>query len=599
MAWTFVGISNATTVASGNITLTEPAGCQAGDILVACIAIRDTPAFSMPSGWTQINQQNSGNTESVTISNAIASGLMAWIRRGDATPADRTFTRTAGNVAFGRIVALRSDEGSADFDAQVGITMAAASTSIDSGSGITTAEANEFLVMMIAGADDGSASAYSAATDPTAGWTERADTSTTTGADTHLAVATNEKATAGATGNFTATHSDSARHVIIVAAFKQVAFLRAEAGAYSITGTRVANPGVDLIKTYEANHQIDALGTDVTITGASIGTADVNRKLYIAINQVLNSASGDRTQDSVTVDGASATRVAGTLTTSASAAIWSIAKPTGATADIVISPRGDTGVMRVTIFSALVGAVTESEQASGNASATLQLTGWNATRFGADLVVASGPSDTGGTTDQSFVGARGGEGDEIVFEAIVDDASDPVDPRFGVYTTWHGDAVSSLVQCGYTAGSGSTNAGIGLCGIHIANVLSYTLAGDAGSYAVTGNAANLLYKRIMAANAGSYTVTGTVANLLFNKNLFADAGAYSILGGDATLFKQIIMAADGGLYSYSGSDAGLTIIPRGIWTEEAGVVNNWVEGLILSGTWTEQTPLSNTWTEES
>ena len=593
MAWTFVGISNATTAASGNITLTEPAGCQAGDMLIACISFRSNAAFSMPSGWTQIHQENSGNTENVTISNAIASGLMAYIKRGAATPADRTFTRTGGDVAFGRIVAIRSDEGGVDFDASVGLTMAAASTAVNTVSGITTAEANEFLVFMIGGADDGSASSYAAATDPTTGWTERADTSTTTGADTNLVVATAEKATAGATGAFSATHSDSARHVAIVAAFKQVASLSAEAGTYTTTGVNVTNPGINLVKTYEGNHTIDSVGTDITIDDAPIGTADAERKLFIAINHVVNS-SGSPAQDSLTVDGVAATREAegGTLQFST---IWSIAKPTGTTADIVISPNGTDGIMRVTVFSVIGGTVTEADGTEGNASTTLSIAGWSATRFGMDLLVATGPSDTGGTTNQAPSDGPGD--DQTVFEAIVDDPSDAIDPRFGVYTTWYAGAVNTTLQVGYTAGSGSTNAGCSLAAVHIAALVNTTLVADAGSYAVTGGVANLIYKRIMPANAGSYTITGTAANLLFNKHLPADTGIYDILGNDATLFKSFIITADGGLYSYFGNDAQFAVIPRWTWTEDGALDNNWIENSSLSGSWTEAPTQTNTWTE--
>ena len=72
---------------------------------------------------------------------------------------------------------------------------------------------------------------------PTAGtWLERADSSTTTGADTSLAIFDAIKATAGATGNLTATASLGAGHVVIAAAFK-AASLSAGVGGYTYSGT--------------------------------------------------------------------------------------------------------------------------------------------------------------------------------------------------------------------------------------------------------------------------------------------------------------------------------------------------------------------------
>ena len=66
----------------------------------------------------------------------------------------------------------------------------------------------------------GRSGATDTTTAPSATWRERADSVTTTGADTSLAIFDAVKTAAGATGNLTATASLGAGHVVIAGAFK-------------------------------------------------------------------------------------------------------------------------------------------------------------------------------------------------------------------------------------------------------------------------------------------------------------------------------------------------------------------------------------------
>lgn len=235
---TFVAVGAAghiRTSADGATWVNRPAAVS-GDLLVAAVAYRDTAAFTMPSGWTLVDTQQSSGNVSTTASTAIGSGLMAWIVMGGSAP-DLTFLRSGGNVALGRIVSY-SGNTSSPYDTGVAATLAANGTAVTA-SGITTAEAGELLVMMAAGGDNVDASAFVAATEPSTSsgtgsgslvapstaWKERFDSSTSTGADTFLAVADAVKATAGATGDLQYTASVSSRHVVIAAAFKMAAVL--------------------------------------------------------------------------------------------------------------------------------------------------------------------------------------------------------------------------------------------------------------------------------------------------------------------------------------------------------------------------------------
>lgn len=228
-AWNFVSVGTAAEVASGNLTLNEPSGAASGDLLVACIAYRSNAAFTLPAGWALVaTQQSSGDTDAT---NGIASGVMAYIVRGGSAPS-YAFTRTAGDVARGAVVAYR-DNSPSPYDTGSANTLAVASATVTTGT-FNTAQAGELIVAMVACGDTLTTSAFDAATDPatasgatdtttepTAGtWIERLDSSTGTGADTAIAIADAVRATAGATGTIQATVSAIARHVMIAGAFR-------------------------------------------------------------------------------------------------------------------------------------------------------------------------------------------------------------------------------------------------------------------------------------------------------------------------------------------------------------------------------------------
>ena len=124
----------------------------------------------------------------------------------------------------------------------------------------------------------------------------------------------------------------------------------------------------------------------------------------------------------------------------------------------------------------------------------------------------------------------------------------------------------------------------------------YTIAADGGSFALTGDASNLEFGRLVGANAGSYTLTGAdvtltytpignysitadggsytltgdASNLEFGRLLSAEAGAYTLTGADA--LRDLSMVALGGSYTLTGADVTLTYNGSGATlTAEAGV----------------------------
>ncbi len=231
MAWGVPKIGTLVEDATGNFTLIEPAGVADGDLMVACIAYRGNAAITLPAGWTVVaTAQNSGDTDA---SAGIASGHMAYIVRGANAPA-LICTRTAGDVVLARIISYSGGK-RAPYDTGSANTAASSSATVTTGT-ITTATAGELIVAMTSAGDLYNVSTFDAVTDPATAsgatdtttapangtWIERADNSTSTGADTGLGIADAVRATAGATGEMSAILTNVGRHVMIAGAFKLV-----------------------------------------------------------------------------------------------------------------------------------------------------------------------------------------------------------------------------------------------------------------------------------------------------------------------------------------------------------------------------------------
>ena len=244
--WRFVGVSNVVTVTTTGHTLVTTGIADPllpGDVLIACIGSRIASASSvtLPSGgeWTLVDEELTNNI--LTTTSAIASGTMAICVRGASDP-NLAFTHpTAAAPAMGRLIVYRPVNGVAQKDTQVGSTTATNVTAVST-TGLNTALAGELLVRMLVGGQEVGWSAFDAATDPTTSsgtnsnqtadpiagtWQERADSNTTTGNDMSLAIGDAIRATAGATGNLTATASAGAGHVSITVALILRALVRA------------------------------------------------------------------------------------------------------------------------------------------------------------------------------------------------------------------------------------------------------------------------------------------------------------------------------------------------------------------------------------
>lgn len=322
--WTLVGISTQVEVTSGAIALSEPAGCQAGDILVACISYRSNAAFTTPSGWSNAASQNTGNT-TVNANGSIASARMDYKVRGAGAESGVSWARTGGDLARGAILAYRPTNGVAVFDQATSNTLATQSATVTSGT-MTTVEDGELLVMLGAGASNVTWSAQANATTP-ATWTEHTDAGSTNAADGSLMVASAVQAVKGATGQFSATASATRRHAMIVGAFRVQYSMNAQQGTYAVTGQSTIDPGP----------VIEQLGNpyneDTILSGTSLnrnlGAEAFDRYILVTVGGASETGFSITNWCELLIDDVPMTRLSSAIDTFLATATFGIPWPTG------------------------------------------------------------------------------------------------------------------------------------------------------------------------------------------------------------------------------------------------------------------------------
>jgi hypothetical protein len=234
MAWNAPLIGSVTTVASGNLTLTEPSGAAQNDLLIACIAMKDLAGFTLPSGWAAISEPYTSAAAA-----QIAGYVFAYLVRGASAPS-YAFTRSLGDVATGRVLAYRCTAGVPTYETGT-YAMVTGPTTI--AGGVTVTRSGSLLVAMHASADPVNVFAFDAAslatvasgatdtsTGPTSNtWIERADTTTTTGSDTALAIADAIANGTGSTGDISVSNTidEFLGHCLAVGVFYERARPRA------------------------------------------------------------------------------------------------------------------------------------------------------------------------------------------------------------------------------------------------------------------------------------------------------------------------------------------------------------------------------------
>ena len=558
--WSFVGVSAVVETLTTTLNLTEPAGVADGDLLIATIASRTTATTAISNtGWTAVNSQNTNNTTAST--SGIASGTMLYqVRAG--TP-DLSFTLPAGiSVALGRIVAYRGNATTTPLDVSTAATTAAVTTAC-SWTGLTTTQDDDLIVAMVAGGQEAAWSAFnnvttpigaSGATDtasapsPTA-WIERADSLTTNGADTSLAIFDAVRTGTGATGNLTATASVGGGNVVIAGAFK------------------ILPPTADAWNYQDKSSNITLSASDKTATTTSASSGGVRSSTAIT-----NEAAGKWYAEFVV--GSTPMPRLGIQPTSNSLTATNPGFNT-ITGNIIVN---NVSVVTSAFTTPVSGDVVCVAWDSGAELVWFRLNGgiWNKN-------AAADPAT--GTTGVNVSSAAAGTHNLWAF-ANVSGASATIRTELAEFTqavpsgftSWMGETPPRIL----TADAGSyalTGADVTLTKAGGA-VSTYTLVADAGSYALSGATAEL-YRgwevltvagtyavsgattslevgREVAADAGAYALTGTTVSLELGKEVLALGGTYAITGTTATLRHGWTIAADGSSYALNGTAATLT-----------------------------------------
>ena len=332
MAWGVPKLGTIVDDSTGNFTLVEPAGVAQGDLMIACIAMRDTTVVTPPSGWSvAAPQQNSGD---VDTTDGIASGCMFYIVRGASAP-DLVCVRASGGSSYSRIISY-SGGSSTPFDVGSSATQGAAGNTPTTAS-LTTAEDGELIVAMVAYGDQYTVSAFDAATDPTTAsgatdtttvptngtWIERSDSNTATGADTGLGIADAVRASAGATGTIQATVSSaSGRNVMMAAAFKlNHSYAQSAAGFYE-DGAETSSTLIDDASSgLTATYYFDA--NDGTNDSGGVWTNDANAFDGNTATFATTSTTGTSSSNFLQGDGTTASAASTGSVTSVRARIFS------------------------------------------------------------------------------------------------------------------------------------------------------------------------------------------------------------------------------------------------------------------------------------
>lgn len=211
MAATFQTISTAaskTTITTGSLTLNAPAGGALDDLYIASIAYRGTGTITLPTGWTLIQQQNGGNITG-TVSQAISSGIMAYILRDTVEP---SFVFGGfPDIATGVVTRINGQSIISPIGDSSSVTLANRSVTLN-GSALTVT-ADNLVLMACCGATNVTWSNQSIGAPTNLTLTERIDAGNPNQGGTSVSVATGILPNTETTGTPTATASASTRNV--------------------------------------------------------------------------------------------------------------------------------------------------------------------------------------------------------------------------------------------------------------------------------------------------------------------------------------------------------------------------------------------------
>jgi len=196
MPITFVAASANAAAASGDLTVTPPAGLQDDDIMILAVTSHDNVSITLPGGW--FIYQGANNTTAMRAT-------LAWKRVAGAQSAF-TITHTGGDGIVANLSAYRGCLVTAT-PINASVLTANASSSTCTAATITSTEDNCMLVFTMHDSDDGASSAQSSANLGSMSANERFENASTLGLDESVSLADILQGAQGASGASTGTLS--------------------------------------------------------------------------------------------------------------------------------------------------------------------------------------------------------------------------------------------------------------------------------------------------------------------------------------------------------------------------------------------------------
>jgi hypothetical protein len=177
---------------AASLSIGKPAGTQSGDVLLASLDVRATPAISPPVGWTLVRRDEAAGT---------LTKATYWHLVGSSEPASFAWTFSAAQPASGVILAYSGADSANPVGPASGVVVSSA-TSVTTPS-VDVAAAGSVLVSFVGFATNTSIS-------PPAGMTERSELIAGAGQARVTGESSDVTRAAGASGPRTATAAKAA-----------------------------------------------------------------------------------------------------------------------------------------------------------------------------------------------------------------------------------------------------------------------------------------------------------------------------------------------------------------------------------------------------
>lgn len=486
MAWTkgtFTATSGSLTT---GFTLVINAGVQANDLLIVGITNRD--ATTNP---TCVDNEGAGTWTRITTVNATTNGSISfWWKRASANTASKTITvGSCTGSASGVVMPYRGGSIAASpFGTPVGEGNASGN---ELQAGITTARDGSMVIHLVGcTSNDTLAPGNRTATSPTT-ITEDAEGVSSGGSDCSLSIASDIKASAGATGDISWAQTDGTGASLAIEMFLLIAPLTAAAGSYAIAGTDA---------TLKTARRVTADSGSVAVTGT---TATLSRGFNLAVDPgsyaITGTAAGLRATRTLAASSGSvaATGTAATLTAQRliSASAGSVAI-TGTAATLTYEESNgttltaDPGSVIINGTAATLSAARLVSATSGSATATGTNAGLVATRLlsASSSIFAITGTDAGFTRGRQVTASAG---------------------SVSVTGTASGLRVARLLDANTGAvaivGTNATLTGPGQT--------HYTITAATGSLALDGTDSALARGYLVDSEDGAIWITGSIATL--------------------------------------------------------------------------------------